>query len=139
MTRGPAKPTIAFGSAIITSPNDAKLAITPAVVGLVRTEINGSFAFACKARAPLVFAICIRLSIPSYMRAPPEAATMITPARCTVAYSIIRVIQAGAILIFAQPILVTRHAFEFQRVDRSEIGVEFDETVRVAESRHPFL
>ena len=31
-----------FGSAIITSPNEAKLAITPAVVGFVRTEMYGS-------------------------------------------------------------------------------------------------
>src|SRR5207244_12529083 len=43
ITRGPAKPIMLFGSAIMTSPNDAKLAMTPAVVGFVRTEIYGSF------------------------------------------------------------------------------------------------
>src|SRR5216117_936104 len=36
----------AFGSAIITSPNEAKLAITPAVVGFVRTGMYSSFSSA---------------------------------------------------------------------------------------------
>ncbi|KAF5407840.1 MAG: hypothetical protein Udaeo2_20120 [Candidatus Udaeobacter sp.] len=39
MTRGPAKPIMLLGSAIMTSPSDAKLAMTPAVVGFVRTEM----------------------------------------------------------------------------------------------------
>src|SRR5205814_1083406 len=39
ITRGPAKPIMLLGSAVVTSPNEAKLAITPAVVGLVSTEI----------------------------------------------------------------------------------------------------
>jgi hypothetical protein len=38
MTRGPAKPISAFGSAIFRSPSIAKLAVTPPVVGSVRTE-----------------------------------------------------------------------------------------------------
>ena len=39
MTLGPAKPISAPGSARITSPREAKLAVTPPVVGSVRTEI----------------------------------------------------------------------------------------------------
>ncbi len=38
MTRGPAKPMSALGSAMLTSPSIAKLAVTPPVVGSVRTE-----------------------------------------------------------------------------------------------------
>ena len=41
---------------------------------------------ACKASAPLFFAISMRLSIPTNKRAPPEAETMMTPARCAVAF-----------------------------------------------------
>ncbi len=78
------------------SPNDAKLAMTPAVVGLVRTEMKGRFWQAWRARAPLVLAICMRLSMPSYMRAPPEAETMMTPQRCAVPYSITRVMRSPA-------------------------------------------
>ena len=44
ITRGPAKPISAFGSAITTSPRNAKLADTPPIVGSVSTEMNGSFA-----------------------------------------------------------------------------------------------
>src|SRR5262249_3956926 len=50
-----------------------------------------------------------------------------------------RVNQAGAVLIFAQPILVTGHALKLERVDRSEFGVELDETVRIAKIRHSVL
>ena len=39
MTRGPAKPISAFGSATLTSPSIAKLAVTPPVVGSVSTEM----------------------------------------------------------------------------------------------------
>ena len=41
MTRGPAKPMSAFGSARMQSPSIAKLAVTPPVVGSVSTERNG--------------------------------------------------------------------------------------------------
>ena len=37
ITRGPAKPISAFGSAITTSPTKAKLAETPPIVGSVST------------------------------------------------------------------------------------------------------
>ena len=39
ITRGPAKPTSALGSAITTSPTKAKLADTPPMVGSVSTLI----------------------------------------------------------------------------------------------------
>ena len=41
MTRGPAKPMSAPGSARMTSPSEAKLAVTPPVVGWVRIETYG--------------------------------------------------------------------------------------------------
>ena len=48
MTRGPAKPMSARGSARMTSPSMAKLAVTPPVVGSVRTERYGSPASASR-------------------------------------------------------------------------------------------
>jgi hypothetical protein len=39
MTRGPANPICAFGSAILRSPSMAKLAVTPPVVGSVNTAM----------------------------------------------------------------------------------------------------
>ena len=39
MTRGPAKPMSALGSAMLRSPSIAKLAVTPPVVGSVRMEM----------------------------------------------------------------------------------------------------
>ena len=60
MTRAPANPIMAPGSARMTSPRVAKLAVTPPVVGLVSTEMKGSLASASLPRAELVFAICIR-------------------------------------------------------------------------------
>ncbi len=39
ITRGPAKPISALGSARITSPTEAKLAVTPPVVGWVMMEM----------------------------------------------------------------------------------------------------
>ena len=78
ITRAPANPIIALGSATIMSPKEAKLAITPAIVGLVKTEMNGRPAAPNLARAPLVYDICIKLNIPSYILAPPEAEKIIT-------------------------------------------------------------
>src|SRR5205823_3433635 len=71
---------------------EATLAVPSAVVGFVRTEMYGSRSSPCCAGAALVFAICVKLRIPSYMRAPPEAATMTTAQRWAVPYSIVRVI-----------------------------------------------
>ena len=83
MTRGPAKPISALGSAMLTSPSIAKLAVTPPVVGSVRIEMYGRRARSSRASAALILAICISDSAPSIIRAPPEQDTMITgqPAR----------------------------------------------------------
>ena len=53
------------------SPSEAKLAITPAMVGLVRTDMNNPPFLLSLSRAALVFAICIRDISPSYILAPP--------------------------------------------------------------------
>ena len=92
MTRGPAKPISAFGSAMFRSPSIAKLAVTPPVVGSVSTEMYGSRARSSRASAPQIFAICISDSAPSIMRAPPEQQTMTTGMRPSIARSIARVI-----------------------------------------------
>ena len=78
MTRGPANPMSAFGSAMLKSPSIAKLAVTPPVVGSVRSEMYGSRARSSRASAAQIFAICISDSAPSIIRAPPEHETMIT-------------------------------------------------------------
>ena len=90
MTRGPVKPINAFGSAMITSPKDAKLASTPAMVGFVSIEIYKSPASLCLARAAEVFAICISEIMPSYILAPPpEPEITIRGSSFSVAYSVI--------------------------------------------------
>ena len=92
MTRGPVKPIRALGSAIIASPKEAKLANTPAIVGLVRTEINKSLFWLCRERAADVFAICIKDNIPSCILAPPPEPETMTKGRFEpVANSIARV------------------------------------------------
>ena len=58
ITRGPAKPISALGSAT-TSPTKAKLAETPPIVGSVSTLTNGRRALARRVSAALVLAICI--------------------------------------------------------------------------------
>ena len=52
MTRGPAKPMSALGSAMFRSPSIAKDAVTPPVVGSVRTEMYGIRALGEARRAP---------------------------------------------------------------------------------------
>ena len=74
MTRGPAKPMRAPGSARIMSPSMAKLAVTPPVVGSVSTEMYKRPASLCRFTAADVLAICMREASPSCMRAPPEQA-----------------------------------------------------------------
>ena len=73
MTRGPAKPMRAFGSAMVMSPSMAKLASTPPVVGSVSTAMKRLPASEWRLTAPVVLAICISDRMPSCMRAPPEA------------------------------------------------------------------
>ena len=87
MTRGPAKPMSAFGSAMLTSPRRAKLAATPPVVGCKRTLMKGSPAARSRSSAETVLAICMRLRIPSCMRAPPDACVRTTGSRSSVARS----------------------------------------------------
>ena len=74
ITRGPAKPIRAFGSAMTTSPMKANDADTPPIVGSVRTEMKGRPASERRVTAAVVFAICMSDRRPSCMRAPPEAA-----------------------------------------------------------------
>ena len=71
MTRGPAKPISALGSAMTMSPIIAKLAETPPMVGSVNTVMNGSLRWASSVSEAVVLAICISDSRPSCMRAPP--------------------------------------------------------------------
>src|SRR5450631_657601 len=73
MTRGPANPMSAPGSAITTSPMNAKLAETPPMVGSVRIEMKGWRAAVSWCSAAVVFAICMSDRSPSCMRAPPVA------------------------------------------------------------------
>ena len=68
----------AFGSAKIISPSIAKLAVTPPVVGSVRTVIYNNPASLCRFNAADVFAICISEVIPSCILAPPEQVKIIT-------------------------------------------------------------
>ena len=92
MTRGPAKPTSAPGSASIISPSIAKLAVTPPVVGSVSTVIYRSPASSCCLSAAEVFAICISDTIPSCILAPPEQVNIIIGSLSLVAFSAARVI-----------------------------------------------
>ena len=77
-TRGPAKDVSAPGSARITSPRLAKLAVTPPVVGCASTEISTPPASCRSPTATTVFGSCISARMPSCMRAPPDAETEIS-------------------------------------------------------------
>src|SRR6476661_1955827 len=68
MTRGPANPISAFGSAMFRSPSIAKLAVTPPVVGSVSTEMYGRRALSSRASADETLAICISDRAPSIIR-----------------------------------------------------------------------
>ena len=92
MTRGPAKPMRAPGSASMMSPRLAKLAVTPPVVGWVRTLTYRPPRSENRWMAALVLAICIRLKMPSCIRAPPLAEKMTNGRRFAAAYSMARVI-----------------------------------------------
>ncbi len=75
MTRGPVKYSRAPGSATQMSASVAKLATTPPVHGSARMVTNGDVASLIRSTAQLVLAICMRLRMPSCMRAPPEVHT----------------------------------------------------------------
>src|SRR5690554_1656141 len=73
ITRGPAKPISALGSARFKSPNIARLAETPPNTGSVNTDRYGSPSRRIRSKAAAVLAICIRENSASCMRAPPLA------------------------------------------------------------------
>ncbi|GDY31027.1 hypothetical protein GTS_26600 [Gandjariella thermophila] len=87
MTRGPAKPILAPGSATITSDSVANDAATPPKVGSVTRVTVSSPASSSAAMALLVLAICISDSAPSCIRAPPDAVTSSSGSRCASAVS----------------------------------------------------
>ena len=90
-TRAPAKPIRAFGSATLTSPTAANEAKTPPVVGSERTETKGTPAGCSRSMAARVLASCISASVPSCIRAPPDALTMTSGIRASSACSAARV------------------------------------------------
>ncbi len=92
MTRAPANPTSALGSAMMMSPSDAYEASTPAVEGSVRIEMYGRPSSCSRASAADVLAICMSDRMPSCMRAPPVAETTINALRSAIASSIERAI-----------------------------------------------
>ena len=53
--------------------------------------MNGTFAWSRRARAAEILAICMRESVPSIMRAPPEQETTINGMRSRAAFSTARV------------------------------------------------
>ena len=65
----------------------AKLAVTPPVVGSVSTLIKSCPASWCRFKAAEVLAICMRDTMPSCMRAPPEHAKIMTGSFSLVALS----------------------------------------------------
>ena len=77
-TRAPAKPISAFGSARLTSPRTAYEANTPPVVGSLMTLMYGTRAARTRSSTAHVLASCMSASVPSCMRAPPEAETTIS-------------------------------------------------------------
>ncbi len=80
-TRAPANPISALGSARFTSPIAAYEANTPPVVGSDMTDTNGTRAARSRSRAAIVLASCISASVPSCIRAPPDAETMTSGTR----------------------------------------------------------
>src|SRR5208282_2792947 len=104
ITRGPAKPIRAPGSAMLRSPNMANDAVTPPVVGSVRTEIYGTRALSKRASAAEIFASCIRLITPSIMRAPPDAETIMIGVRVSIAFSMARVMASPTTAPMLPPI-----------------------------------
>ena len=91
VTRAPANPMSASGSATFTSPTAANEAKTPPVVGSDRIEMNGTPAARSRSSAASVLASCISASVPSCIRAPPEALTMSSGTRAARACSAARV------------------------------------------------
>ena len=80
-----------LGSAMFTSPSAANEANTPPVVGSVIRLMYGTPASASRPSAATVFASCISESVPSCIRAPPEADTTMSGSRSSSACSAARV------------------------------------------------
>ena len=74
------------------SPSIANDAVTPPVVGSVRTVMYSRPASLWRLTAPEVFAICMSERIPSCILAPPETVQTTIGSRLSVAYSKARVI-----------------------------------------------
>ena len=89
-TRAPANPISAFGSARLTSPIAAYEANTPPVVGSDMTDTYGTRAARSRSRAAIVLASCISASVPSCIRAPPDAETTTSGTRSSSAPSAAR-------------------------------------------------
>ena len=87
MTRGPAKATRAPGSASVTSPSMAKLAVTPPDVGAVSTHTYRPPASEKRLWAADTFAICMSDVVPSCMRAPPDTVKPTTGSPASPAFS----------------------------------------------------
>ncbi len=87
------------------SPSAAKLAVTPANVGSVRTETNGKRASPSRLTAAAVLAICSSATNPSCWRAPPDAAHVISGRRSRRASSHARAIFSPT----TEPMLPTKN------------------------------
>ena len=98
ITRRPAKPSRAPGSAMITSGSVAKDAATPPYVGSVISEMVRMPAWSSWPSAWLVLAICISAMMPSCIRAPPDAVTRISGVRSASAISAACVIASPTAL-----------------------------------------
>src|ERR1035438_5037920 len=112
ITRGPAKPISAPGSAIFRSPSIAKHAVTPPKVGSVATEMYGMRSSASRARPEAILASCINETTPPLF---PEA---------TLSDRVDdRVVQPGLPAPLRQPMLVLLQVRKIQRVRRAELQV----------------
>ncbi len=94
MTRGPAKPSRAAGSAMMMSHRVAKDAATPPKVGSVIRDRVRMPASSSSPSMLLVLAICMSEMTPSCMRAPPEAVTIRSGTRSRNASSPARVMAS---------------------------------------------
>src|SRR5690606_24251535 len=129
ITRGPAKPMSALGSATITSPSIAKLADTPPSTGSVRTEINGKPSSRMRASTAEVLAICIREISASCIRAPPEAEKQTSGQRCSSATLAARTKRSPTMAPIDPPMKANSKAQAttgaFRRVPRMAISASF--------------
>ena len=131
-TRAPANPMSAFGSARLTSPTAANEANTPPVVGSDRTEMNGTPAARRRSSAASVLASCIRASVPSCIRAPPEALTTTSGTRV-----VERVLGGAGHLLADDRAHRAAHEPEVHDADRDRRGRRSAPVPHTAASRIP--